>query len=64
VQTLEVQKTLPSSLSKLKQGVSLDQEAECYRDPNQPIRIPKKVEDAIDRYLGKKSKEKYDTKSS
>ena len=50
--------------SKLKQGDSLDQEAECYRDPNQPIRIPKKVEDAIDRYLGKKSKEKYDTKSS
>ena len=45
-------------------GISLDQEAECYRDPNQPIRIPKKVEDAIDRYLGKKSKEKYDTKSS
>ena len=50
--------------SKLKQGVSLDQEAECYKNPNQPIKIPKKVEDAISKYLGKKSKEKYDTKTS
>ena len=26
--------------AKLKQGISLEQEAECYRDPEKPIKMP------------------------